>query len=187
MDWKADQMLRTGVTNVLRPAWARAMLSDLLARGEGEARGLMLTLWAGDTLMAGHFGLRVGKAYHPWMAAMNPDHAAHSPGQTFLLRAISAMAELGLDAYDLATGHGYYKRPFCNAIGTVRSGVFTADGGAPLTLRDDAIGRLARRFDHVSSVELTLGGRIHAMGGAIARLGARMRSRAGDDAAEIGA
>lgn len=187
LNWKAGQMVRTGVTNVLRPAWVRAMMDELLLTTDGDFSGLMITLWAGDSLMGGHFGVRLGGVYHPWMAAINPQHQALSPGQTYLLQAIGAMDDLGLHTYDLGTGHAHYKAPFCNRFPTVAEGRVIADPGRRSTAATGLTAKVAARLDHIASVELSLGGRVGGILAAMRHAGARLRHRGNDDAHEMGA
>ena len=187
LDWKATQMVRTGVTNVLRPDWVRGMMTELLETGEDGFGGLMITLWAGRTLLAGHFGIRLGGVFHPWMAAINPDYQAFSPGQTFILSAIGEMNRLGLTTYDLGTGHAHYKEPFCNAFPAVATGILDTATGMTRAPRRSLAGRLFSRIDHIASVELTLGGRIGGILAVVRHAGARLRHRDEDAANEMGA
>ena len=57
--------------------------------------GLLLTLYAGDVLVGGHFGVMAAGVFHPWIASTNPELAALSPGQAFLDQAIRSMPALG--------------------------------------------------------------------------------------------
>ncbi len=187
LDWKAAQMVRTGVTNVLRPAWVQEMMAELMATDDGPFGGLMLTLWAGSTLLGGHFGIRLGGVFHPWIAAINPDYQDYSPGQTFIMQAIGEMNQLGLTTYDLGTGHAHYKAPFCNASPLVASGRLDSRTGIATPPNRSLLGKVSSRLDHIASVELTLGGRL---GGILAMglyAGARLRHRGEDDANEMGA
>jgi CelD/BcsL family acetyltransferase involved in cellulose biosynthesis len=187
LDWKAQQMTASGVTNVLRPMWVRAMMHALHATRQGDFSGLMMTLWAGETLLAGHFGIRLGDTYHPWMAVINPDHHAQSPGQTYLSRAILAMPSLGLRVYDMGTGHSHYKAPFCNVTNTLGCGLYVADRAGPMPHSGGLVSRVTARLDHIASVELSMGGRLSGLAAAIKHAGTRMRSREQDAANEIGA
>lgn len=187
LDWKAAQMVRTGVTNVLRPDWVRGMMAELLETSDDGFGGLMITMWAGRTLLAGHFGIRLGGVFHPWMAAINPDYQAYSPGQTFILSAIGEMNQLGLTTYDLGTGHAHYKEPFCNVFPEVASGVVDSATGTARPPQRSLVGRLFSRIDHIASVELTLGGRIGGVLAVVRHAGARLRHRDQDAANEMGA
>jgi CelD/BcsL family acetyltransferase involved in cellulose biosynthesis len=177
MAWKSEQFRQSGLQDVLRPVWVKAMMADLFA----SECGLMCSLYVGDTLVAGHFGIRDGATYHPWIASANPAFNAYSPGQAFLAHAIRAMPALGLTTYDLGPGHDHYKRPFANVERSI---------GARLVLADSALGRRAggrdglwsvgalgrsgtvdkvrRRLDHIAAVDPSVGGRVWGLVEAVA-------------------
>jgi CelD/BcsL family acetyltransferase involved in cellulose biosynthesis len=179
--WKAEQLARTGAHDFLRPEWTRRLLDDLFARQEGDFRGLMITLYAGDRLVGGHFGVREGAVYHPWIASIDPALAAWSPGQVFLPRAIAAMPELGLTTYDLGPGHEHYKRPFALSTRTVCEGLAVAGnaGGRAARASNRAwafiaateggpMDRLRRRLDAIATLEPSLAGRAISLASALA-------------------
>ncbi len=189
--WKADQLARTGAQDFLRPAWTGQLLSNLFELKTGDFRGLMINLYAGDRLVAGHFGVRLGTTYHPWIASLDPELAAWSPGQVFLPRAIAAMPGLDLRTYDLGPGHDHYKRPFALDTRSVAEGTARADGRAGLTVqasewawamvgadRGGPLHRVRTRLDSIAAVELSLLGRARSV--AVAAL-SRPR-RAAEDA-----
>jgi CelD/BcsL family acetyltransferase involved in cellulose biosynthesis len=190
MDWKSAQFLRTGVQDVLRPQWAGELMQTLFERRTGPMTGLLLSLYAGDTLVGGHFGVREGGVYHPWIASMSPEMAAFSPGQTFLDQAIRAMPELGLEVYDLGCGHDHYKRPFAPTISMVGSGFHSAPAGGlkraeeaawtfgPLG-RSSAVDKVRRRLDHIATADPSMRGRVQGLLEAVA---ATRRRSLGSDA-----
>ncbi|WP_354069389.1 GNAT family N-acetyltransferase [Caulobacter sp. 1776] len=190
IDWKRDQLARTGGHDFLRADWTRELMADLFVRRDGDFRGLMINLYAGDALVGGHFGIRQGAVYHPWIASTNPEHAAWSPGQIFFLRAIAAMPELGLTRYDLGPGHDHYKRAYGLNTVTIGEGAATAAslGGRMAHSMESvwnlagahgegALGRLRRRMDAIASTELTMGGRVRDFVEAVA---SRAHRRQGD-------
>jgi CelD/BcsL family acetyltransferase involved in cellulose biosynthesis len=129
-----------------------------------------INLYAGENLVAGHFGVRFGGAYHPWIASTNSAYAACSPGQVFLGRAILAMSDLGLNRYDLGPGHDHYKRPFCPQPGEVGEGLATAASAAGrlATISDGAWSmagaqRLRRRIDAIAQLDLSAAGRMRGV------------------------
>jgi CelD/BcsL family acetyltransferase involved in cellulose biosynthesis len=173
IDWKREQLIRTGGHDFLRSDWTRELMAELFAQRDGDFRGLMINLYAGDQLVGGHFGIRMGAVYHPWIASTNPAHAAWSPGQIFFLRAIAAMPELGLTRYDLGPGHDHYKRSYAFTAVTIGEGAATAAslGGrvassveSVWTLagahRAGPVGQLRRRMEAIASTELTTSGRV---------------------------
>jgi len=181
IDWKRAQLARTRAHDFLRADWTRELMADLFARRSGDFRGLMINLYAGDTLIGGHFGVRLGAVYHPWIASTSPEHAAWSPGQIFFLRAIAAMPELGLSHYDLGPGHDHYKRAYGLDTVSIGEGAVTAAtiGGRMALSIENAwtlagahgagpVGRLRRRMDAIASTELTMTGRVRDFVGAVA-------------------
>jgi CelD/BcsL family acetyltransferase involved in cellulose biosynthesis len=190
MAWKHDQLVRTGAYNFLRPPWVRALMDDLFSRRDGAFQGLMINLYAGGKLVAGHFGVRQDGAYHPWIASVDPDFAAWSPGQVFLLRAIAAMPRLGLTSYDLGPGHEHYKRPYALTTRTIAEGLAVAPGAAGRAAqvsqaawmlaggaRGGAVARLQRNLDAVAVLELSLAGRARGLAAAVASKALRSGSR----------
>lgn len=179
--WKSEQFVRTGTQDVLRPAWVGALMHDLFETRTGAMTGLMLTLHAGDRLVGGHFGIRQGAIYHPWIASMDPDLAAYSPGNAFLDQAIRAMPDLGLRVYDLGLGHDHYKRPYVSTVKTVSGGLQSAPGGAGAFSRagdeawrmgalgrSGAIDKVRRRLDHIATIDPSIRGRMHGLMEAVA-------------------
>jgi CelD/BcsL family acetyltransferase involved in cellulose biosynthesis len=181
LSWKRAQLARTGAHDFLAPAWTQQLMQDLFARREGPLQGLAFNLYAGGRLVAGHFGVRVGGIYHPWIASTDPELAAWSPGQVFLLRAIAAMPAVGLTTYDLGPGHEHYKRPYALSTRTIGEGLMAAAGSLgrnaqvaeqAWTLagahRSGVVGRLRRRLDAIATTELSLAGRTRGFVGALA-------------------
>jgi CelD/BcsL family acetyltransferase involved in cellulose biosynthesis len=179
--WKREQLARTGAHDFLAPDWTRELLASFLEMREGHFQGLMINLYCGDKLLAGHIGVRVGDVYHPWIASTDPEMGAWSPGQLFLLRAIAAMPELGLKTYDLGPGHDHYKRPYALTTKMIGEGMMAAAGprgraaGASEKVWTLAgahgagpVGRLRRRLDMIATTELSLAGRAKGLAGAIA-------------------
>jgi CelD/BcsL family acetyltransferase involved in cellulose biosynthesis len=178
--WKRDQLTRTGMHDVLAADWTRRLMADLFEAQDGPLRGLMINLYAGDRLVAGHFGVRAGAYYHPWIASTDPELAAWSPGQVFLTRAIAAMPDLGLLTYDLGASHEHYKRPYALTTRRVGEGLATAGTaqGRVAQLSEQAwilaggvarpVARLRRRLDSIAAAELSLAGRARGLATAIA-------------------
>lgn len=186
IDWKREQLNRTGLHDFLRADWTRELLADLFQRRESDFRGLMINLYAGDELVGGHFGIRQGDVYHPWIASTNPALAAWSPGQIFFLRAIGAMPGMGLTRYDLGPGHDHYKRAYGRSTLTIREGGATAAtfGGRMAHSVESVwtmagahgagpVGKLRRRMDAIASTELSMTGRVRDFVEAVASRASR--------------
>lgn len=174
--WKREQLERTGIHDFLGPDWTRGLMLDLFHKQTGPFQGLMINLYAGGVLVAGHFGVRLNGVYHPWIASTNPAHGEWSPGQIFFMRAIAAMPGLGLHRYDLGPGHDHYKGAYALSQVQIGEGTATAatmagrmasslDGVMALAGSRGAgpVGRLSRRMDAIASVELTMAGRMRGL------------------------
>lgn len=190
--WKREQLRRTGGHDFLAPDWTCRLFSGLFARREGDFQGLMIGLYAGDRLVAGHFGVRLGGVYHPWIAAADPALAAMSPGQVFLVRAIGGMSRMGLTSYDLGPGHDHYKCAFARSQMQIGAGLVTAPNSAGRAAegvdrawalagarRDGFAARLRRRLEVIAAAETTLIGRTRGLADAVAGQ-ARRRLQPGD-------
>lgn len=184
--WKSAQLNRTGLSDFLRPGWTRALMRNLFERRKGEMQGLLVMLYAGDRPVGGHFGIRQGAVYHPWIAATDPQLASFGPGITVLARAIAAMPELGLTTYDLGPSHDHYKRHYAEAAMEVGEGLAAAASPAgrmavgvesAWTLagarRAGPVGKLRRRLDVIATTELTTAGRVRGFAEALAAQGRR--------------
>lgn len=180
--WKRDQLERTGVFNFMKPTWTGRLLQDLFERRDGDFRGLMICMYAGGRLAAGQFGVRQGDYFHPWIASVDPDLSAWSPGQLFLTRAIEAMPGLGLRTYDLGPSHDHYKRPYALTQVAVGEGAATARNAAGWikgavedvwvlagARRGGLAGKIRRRLDVIAATESSTGGRLRGVLEAAAR------------------
>ncbi len=174
MDWKRQQIAQTGVHDFLGPDWTKALMRQLFETRGDDFEGLMVSLYAGERLVAAHFGVREGGWYHPWIGAIDPALKSYSPGLVHQMEAIAAMTELGLRVYDLGASNDHWKQMFSSDRFEVGSGLATAPSlGGRIARSCDHLwrapgaGRLRRRLDQINAVELTLGGRLqgaaHAM------------------------
>lgn len=187
MAWKSEQFHRTGLQDVLRPAWVQSLMRTIFeTRNAPGGRGLMITLYAGDRLVAGHFGIRSDSVYHPWIASADPALHEYSPGHNFLAHAIRAMPELGLSVYDLGPGADHYKRPFANLTHAPSQGLVTAPGpGGVMAGAGESVyvatglsgigpvNKVCRRIDHILTLEPTVGGVLRGLGEAAGGLSKR--------------
>ena len=164
--WKRDQFHRTGLHDVIGAPWTRALMERAFEQRAGDLTGLFISLQAGGRPVAGHFGVRAGSHFHPWIAAHDPALSAYSPGIVFLWKAIEAMQGLGVSTYDLSGGHDHYKKPFASGHVEVAEGIARADGGPAAPVPAGLI-RLHRRMDQIAAVELSFTGRVQGLLGAV--------------------
>jgi CelD/BcsL family acetyltransferase involved in cellulose biosynthesis len=189
--WKREQFGETGLHDVLRPAWAQALFEAAFARRDGDFRGVMITLHAGDRLAAGFFGVASGGVMHAWLSAIDRKLASCGPGQVLMLMVPEALQALGLKTLDLGPSHAHYKAPFATGVVPLREGLAIAQGRVGQTARSldgawalagehriGAVARLRRRLDHIASAETSMGGRVRGVVDALAGAGRRASSRA---------
>lgn len=182
--WKRAQFKRTGRHDVLSSAWSETLMRSLFATQEGPLQGLLLTMTVAGRPVAGHFGVRRGEVYHPWIAAFDPALSEYSPGWTFLRRAIDAMPAVGLSRYDLAGGHEHYKTPLASerapiGIGSLHAQAAPASLDAALAFAGRALGearaplvdKVRRRLDHIAAAETSLTGRLQGLATAFSGAG----------------
>jgi CelD/BcsL family acetyltransferase involved in cellulose biosynthesis len=176
---KVAQFHETGVTNVLRSRWVQSFMRDLYNLRDPDFGGCMVSLYSGDKFVAGHFGVRQGDWFHPWIASTCPQSHAYSPGIIFLGEITRQSDQIGLRIIDLSAGHGHYKSQFCRNPTMVHAGVA---GAKPQSAPDQGAGPLAlinRRLDLINAVEPDFLGQITAIGTAIASIPRRLATRRG--------
>jgi CelD/BcsL family acetyltransferase involved in cellulose biosynthesis len=120
--WKADRFSQGQPI----PAWVVEVL-ELLWRPLGpDLRGVLSVLYAGDTLVAAHFGIQCQGVLHYWFPAFNPEYAKYSPGWILLQELIDSLEASHCRVLDLGPGGERYKAYFCNAMLPTWRGCFEA-------------------------------------------------------------
>lgn len=116
MGWKSDQYRRTGRNDRFDEPWIVELIARLFEHrpglgGEGQAgfRGLLSMLYAGDTPVAGHFGLVYGGVLAHWFPAYDSRYSKYSPGLMQLLEMTREAPGLGISSIDLGKGTARYK------------------------------------------------------------------------------
>ena len=174
---KIDQYLESGLTDVLRPKWVKAMMQDLFSRTNPEFGGSLITLYAGDYLVAGQFGVRQGGWYHPWIASTCPKALSCSPGIVFLANMFRHAEDIGIKIIDLALGHSHYKSQFARNPVTVLAGQVGRRAIIVSAAQTGPIGLIQKRLDLIASVEPDLAGRLHASWAAVTSAPRRLIAR----------
>jgi len=195
LDWKRLQLARTGLHDFLRPAWVGALMRRLFQTSSVDPAdrrfgGLMISLYAGDQHVAGHFGVRLGGWYHPWIGATAPNLESYGAGFVHQWKAVEAMGSLGLHTYDLGAGSDHWKRLFTSDVVEVAAGLIAAPTlGGRLALAGDRLwttppldriglaGRLRNRLDQIAAIETAWSGRARGVLALASALERRTRSR----------
>jgi CelD/BcsL family acetyltransferase involved in cellulose biosynthesis len=106
---KRAQYKATGAYDFFSSPRRRALVHQLAkTKAEGFA-GVLSAVYAGDTLLAAHFGLRDGAVLHHWFPVYNRSHSELGPGLILLREMIAAAPSNGLSRIDLGRGEEDYK------------------------------------------------------------------------------
>jgi CelD/BcsL family acetyltransferase involved in cellulose biosynthesis len=120
--WKSAQYRRTGRWDRFARPWIRRLVADLFDQRVDGTVGTLSLLWAGDRLIAGHFGLRSQRVLASWFPAYDVAAARYSPGWLLFLRMAEAAAERDLEHIDLGKGDEDYKQSLKTADLAVAEG-----------------------------------------------------------------
>ena len=108
---KRRQYEATGARDYFTDPSHVELLHRLLATSTGsEFGGMLSAVYAGDHLIAAHFGLRAGPVLHWWFPVYDPQFSRLDPGWMQVRAVLEAAPELGLERIDLGRGEGDWKR-----------------------------------------------------------------------------
>ncbi len=120
---KSEQCHRTGALDCFGPQWTRELVTRIAAADQPEFAGRLSALYAGDTLVAAHFGMRSRRTWHWWFPVYSHAHAAYSPGALLLLQVAEAAADEGCGLLDLGRGDEAYKTSFADCASPLVEGI----------------------------------------------------------------
>ena len=126
MRWKASQYVDTGKFNIFTMPWVVAVVKRIHAEQGANFSGLLSVLYAGDTPVAAHMGMRSPTVWHYWFPAYDPDFAKYSPGMLLLLEMAAAAPSMGVKIIDMGKGKAVYKQRLQNGF------VEIAEGSVPV-------------------------------------------------------
>ena len=125
--WKREKFRRTRTFDLLSVDWTANLLREVFQTRSDGFRGLLSGLWAGDTLVAAHFGFLCGSRLHYWFPAYDHAHGRYSPGTELMKEVIHACGDHAIDRIDLSYGQSDLKDRFANRATTVEVGCFAAN------------------------------------------------------------
>jgi CelD/BcsL family acetyltransferase involved in cellulose biosynthesis len=102
--WKSAQYLKSGLPDLFRAPWTRALLQSIRDTQTEGFSGILSALYAGDRLIACHFGMRSQGVWHYWFPSYDPAFSKYSPGLLLILRMAESAPRLGLNMIDLGAG-----------------------------------------------------------------------------------
>lgn len=123
IDWKRQQYLRTGGMDVFSRPWTVELLERIHATQSEEFAGVLSTLWAGDSLVAAHMGMRSATVLHHWFPAYDRTHSQLAPGRVLLLDMIRGARAAGIRTIEFGVGGEDYKNRFANGEILVADGL----------------------------------------------------------------
>ena len=122
LGWKSDQYRQSGKRDLFAPGWIREAVDRIFATHADGCSGMLSLLYAGDRLVAGHFGMRSRQVWHYWFPSYDPEAAKYSPGLILLLKMAEHAPAIGVQIIDLGKGISLYKERLMNASALVASG-----------------------------------------------------------------
>lgn len=111
---KSEQCRRTGQLDFFAWPWTRALVEHLRAVDNPAFGGRLSALYAGDTLVAAHFGIRSQRVWQWWFPVYSLAHSGYSPGLLLMMEVAQAAAAQGHALLDLGRGDEPYKAQFAD-------------------------------------------------------------------------
>ncbi|MCM2373064.1 GNAT family N-acetyltransferase [Aporhodopirellula aestuarii] len=142
IQWKRAQYQRTHILDLFLPDWTRRMI-DVLHGGQDIAssdrleneslRGLLSVLWAGDQVVAAHYGMIEQGRLHYWFPTYDPVFSRYSPGTALFTELVRESTCHGIDCIDMGYGEQPYKQKQTATATRVAYGTITNSNWHRLT------------------------------------------------------
>jgi CelD/BcsL family acetyltransferase involved in cellulose biosynthesis len=121
--WKSQQYIETGVPDsFVAGGWMRTVVEQIHGKQTENFAGMLSLLFAGDRLVAGHFGTRSRSELQYMLPAYDKGMSKYSPGLILLLKMAEHAPSLGLRTIDLGRGMHSYKERLMNGAVTLAAG-----------------------------------------------------------------
>ena len=130
--WKSDQYRKTAKPDFFAPGWVRQAVECIFATRALAAPVSLSLLYAGNRLVAGHFGMRSRQVWHYWFPSYDPEAAKYSPGLILLLKMAEHAPAMDVPIIDLGKGMSSYKERLMNTHSPLASGRLECRHGAHL-------------------------------------------------------
>ena len=112
--WKSQQYIDSSIVDNFGIGWINALVEEVTRVDEPAFGGMLSALYAGDTLVAVHLGMRSHRVWHYWLATYSREHSKFSPGLVLVLKMAEHAPTLGLSKIDFGKGDARYKRQLAN-------------------------------------------------------------------------
>lgn len=123
---KRSKYQRSKTFDILSVEWASDLLRKIERINESGFKGILSAIYAGDRLVAVHFGMLTEDILHYWFPVYDPEFHRYSPGTELLLEVARVANSHGITKVDLGYGDDAYKFRFCNGRDVVSCGQITS-------------------------------------------------------------
>jgi CelD/BcsL family acetyltransferase involved in cellulose biosynthesis len=125
IELKRSKYTRSKTFDILSVDWAANLLREISTIETPNFQGLLSVLFAGDELVAVHFGMLTDDVLHYWFPVFDPAFSRYSPGTELILSVAEEAAKRGVNKVDFGYGDDLYKFKFCNGRESVCCGKVT--------------------------------------------------------------
>jgi CelD/BcsL family acetyltransferase involved in cellulose biosynthesis len=115
--WKA-QRFKAGKST----PWVQSVVEALCGMRTADFSGMLSALYAGDRLVAAHFGIRSTRTLYYWFPAFNPEFGRYTPGGLLIYFLLQNLKAMKCDVLDFGPGGEKYKEYFSNSSLPVHRG-----------------------------------------------------------------
>ena len=117
MRLKSEQRARTigSQDDPFALPWVRQLMVNGLNLDAPGFEGAFSSMYAGDKLVAMHYGIRSHQTLHSWFPVFDPAYSYYQPGLILLKKIAETGAQEGLTLIDLGRGDAGYKMRFKTA------------------------------------------------------------------------
>lgn len=123
IDWKSDQCRHNNWINLFDQPWVIDLLDYLFSSHGDHFNGLLSFLYAGETPVAAHFGLRTDHILAAWFPAYDKRFGRQSPGLIQFLRMVEEAAAIDVQLINLGKGTARFKETLKNCDLVVAEGM----------------------------------------------------------------
>ena len=111
---KRDKYVRTNTFDILSVDWAANLLRQINRYCRSDFRGILSVLWAGEKIVAAHFGMIANHVLQYWFPAFDAQYSKYSPGLQLMVKTIEHACDFGISRIDLSYGQSKFKDMFAN-------------------------------------------------------------------------
>ena len=119
---KSAQYWRNRWRDIFAIPWVQQVLRSIHQAQSPEFAGMLCALYAGEHLVALHFGIRSRALRHSWFPTYDMNYSKYSPGILLTLKLLESCPNLGIRTIDWGSGEHQHKQLVVNAFMKTGSG-----------------------------------------------------------------